>query len=263
VSEGLALDLAFEDSGAGLPVVLLHAFPLDASMWQPQLVALMHTCRCIAPDMRGFGSSPVQEPYSMDQYADDVAALLDLMQIDRAVICGLSMGGYIALAFWRRHRARARGLVLADTRAGADAPEGRAKRDEMIQLVKHSGVAALAERQITGLVGTSTREHHPEIGEDVRGLMLGASVPGVIGALEAMRDRPDSTPLLATIDVPTLIVVGEEDVVTPVAEARAMHAAVRDSRLEIIERAGHLSNLERPSAFNTVLSEFVGRLLYN
>ncbi len=256
-------ELAYEDVGTGLPLLLLHAFPLDASMWQSQLPVLMSECRCIAPDLRGFGASPIAGPYTMDQYADDLAGLLDYLQVERAVVAGLSMGGYIALALWRKHPDRIRALVLADTRAGADTPEGAAKRIELIAVARQSGTAALAERQMPGMVGKTTRERRPEIGEDIRGLILRANIDGVVGALEAIMDRPDSTDLLSTINVPTLIIVGEEDILTPPSEACLMHEAIAGSRLETIERAGHLSNMERPAAFNTVLTEFVGGLLYH
>lgn len=255
--------LAHADVGRGLPVVLLHAFPLNRMMWEPQIAALFGECRCIAPDLRGFGDSPRSGPYSIDQYADDVVALLDALQIERAVVGGLSMGGYVALALWRRHRKRIRALVLADTRSGADTDEGKQKRGELIALAQSEGSAAVADRQITGLLGKSTREKQPELVDRIRSIMAGESPAGIVGALEAMRDRPDSTPLLAGIDVPTLIVVGDEDVVTPPKEARAMHEAIRGSRLEVIPAAGHLSNLERPAAFNAALSDFVGSLLYN
>jgi pimeloyl-ACP methyl ester carboxylesterase len=255
--------LAHADVGRGLPVVLLHAFPLNRTMWEPQIAALFGECRCIAPDLRGFGDSPRSGPYSMDRYADDVVALLDALQIDRAVVGGLSMGGYIALALWRRHRNRIRALVLADTRSGADNDEGKQKRGELIALAQSEGSSAVADRQVTGLLGKSTREKQPELVDRIRSIMAGESPDGIVGALEAMRNRPDSTPLLAGIDVPTLIVVGDEDVLTPPKEARAMHAAIRGSRLEVIPGAGHLSNLERPAAFNAALSDFVGSLLYN
>lgn len=255
--------LAHADVGRGLPVVLLHAFPLNRSMWEPQIAALFGECRCIVPDLRGFGDSPKSGPYTMKRHADDVVALLDALQLEQAVIAGLSMGGYIALAMWRHHRNRVRALVLADTRAAADDAEGKKKRDDLIALARREGAAAVADKQITGLIGKSTREKQPELVDRVRLVMANESVDGIVGALEAMKARPDSTEMLKEIDVPTLVVVGGEDVVTPVKEARAMHVAIRDSRLEIIPAAGHLSNLERPAAFNAALSDFVGSLLYN
>jgi 3-oxoadipate enol-lactonase len=255
--------LAHADVGHGLPVVLLHAFPLNRMMWEPQIAALFGECRCIVPDLRGFGDSPKSGPYSMDVFADDVIVLLDALQIDRAVVAGLSMGGYVALNILRRHRQRVRALVLADTRSSADSPEARQKRDELIAVARKEGAGAVAERQVVGLIGKSTREKQPELVDRIRAGITGESVEGIVGALEAMKTRSDSTPLLATIDVPTLVVVGEEDVVTPVKEARAMHEAIRGSRLEIIPAAGHLSNMERPAAFNAALSDFVGSLIYN
>jgi pimeloyl-ACP methyl ester carboxylesterase len=198
----------------------------------------------------------------MDQYADDVVALLDKLGVDRAVIGGLSMGGYVAFAIWRRHRERVRALVLADTRAGADADETRAARRAQIDLVRSRGAAVLAAQLVTGQLGARTRERHPDIVEVVRDMIARAPADGIVGALEAMIARPDSTPTLATIDVPTLVLVGEEDRLTPLAESQKIHAGIAGSRLEIIAGAGHLSNIERPAAFNHVLSEFVARLRY-
>jgi 3-oxoadipate enol-lactonase len=255
--------LAHLDVGHGLPVVLLHAFPLSKAMWEAQVAALLGECRCIVPDLRGFGDSPMTGPFTMDRYADDVAALLDVLQIEKAVIGGLSMGGYVALAFWRRHRRRVRALILADTRATADSADAAAKRIELIELARTEGVAAVVERQLPGLVGKSTREKQPDLLERVRAAMVRTSVDGISGALDAMRTRPDSSALLPSIDVPTLVVVGKEDAITPVKEARAMQEAIPNSRLEIVPEAGHLSNIERPAAFNTALSDFVGSLLYN
>lgn len=255
--------LAHIDVGRGLPVVLLHAFPLNRSMWEPQIAALFGECRCVVPDLRGFGDSPTSGPYTMDRYADDVATLLGALQIDRAVVAGLSMGGYVALSLWRRHRKLIRALVLADTRAGADTAEGSQKRLDMIALGRSEGVDAVVDKQLPGLIGKSTREKQPELVERIRSIMVRTPLDGLTGALEAMRTRPDSTPLLPSIDVPTLVVVGDEDVVTPLKEASAMHDAIPGSRLEVIPGAGHLSNLERPAAFNAAMSDFVGSLLYN
>lgn len=256
------VEIAYEDVGKGLPIVFLHGFPHDRSLWAPQLGALVDRCRCIAPDLRGFGESAVHGPYTINHYADDVVALLDALHIERAVIAGLSMGGYVAFAIWRRHRARVRALVLADTRAGADNTEGRAKRRAMIDTVRAGGIEPVIEAQVTGMLGRTTREKHPELAEYVTRMIARAPAEGVIGALEAMIARPDSTETLATIDMPTLIVVGDEDVLTPPKEARAMHELIRGSRLEVLGGAGHLSNLERPAAFNHVVSEFLGVLTY-
>jgi 3-oxoadipate enol-lactonase len=255
------IDVGYDDVGTGDPIVFLHGFPHNRSLWAPQIGALIDRARCIVPDLRGFGETPAQPPFTVDQYADDVAALLDVLKIDRAVIAGLSMGGYVALAFWRRHQARVRGLALIDTKAGADSAEGLIKRREMIALANERGSAGVADAMITGMVGRSTREKCPEVVDQVHAMLEAASVEGIVGGLEAMMARPDSTPTLPTIDVPTLIVVGDEDVLTPPAESRLMHEAIPESRLEIIRGAGHLSNTERPGAVNHVLTEFLSSLV--
>ncbi len=256
------IDIAYDDVGTGLPVVFLHGFPHNRSLWAPQLGGLLARARCVAPDLRGFGDSEISGPYTMDRYADDVIAMLDALQIERAVIAGLSMGGYIAFALWRRHRQRVRALILADTRPGADSEEARTKRREHIALARAKGSGAVADALIAGMLGSTTREKHPDIADAVHRMMTMAPVNGVIGALEAMIARPDSTPTLATIDVPTLIIVGDEDILTPPKEAQAMHEQIPGSRLEILAGAGHVSNVERPAAFNHVASEFLGVLTY-
>ena len=169
----------------------------------------------------------------------------------------------VALSLWRRHKKLVHALVLADTRASADTPDAAQKRLDLMDVARREGVDAVAEKQLVGLVGKSTREKQPELLDRLRSVIGRATVDGIVGALEAMRTRPDSTTLLAGIDVPTLVMVGEEDTITPVKEARAMHEAIPGSRLEVIPAAGHLSNLERPAAFSAALSDFVGSLLYN
>lgn len=259
--DGVAI--AVEDRGQGLPLVLLHAFPLDSRMWQPQCGALVPQCRCIMPSVRGFGGSEATGPHTVDRYADDVIGVLDALRIERAVIGGLSLGGYVALATWRRHRERVRALILADTRAEADTDEVRARRAELADLAREKGADAVAARQLTGLVGKSTREHNPDLYDAVHGMMLSASVEGITGALAAMAERPDSTDLLASIDVPTLVVCGDEDAITPIKGMRAMAAAIGPARFEAITGAGHLSSVERPAAFNHVVSEFLATLVYD
>ena len=249
--------MGYDDVGEGTPVVFLHAFPLNRTMWEPQTSALAADWRCIAMDFRGFGESAPAEPFTIDRYADDVAALLDEIGVRRAIVVGLSMGGYVAFSLWRRHAPRLRGLVLADTRAAADSPDTRQRRHELMTLARRAGAGAVADRQIFGLLGKSTLELRPEIERAVHAIAASASVDGIVGGLEAMLGRPDSTSTLATLTIPTLIVVGDEDVVTPAKEARAMHAAIRGSRFELLANAGHLSSVERPAAFNAVLTGFL------
>lgn len=254
--------LAYEESGRGLPVVLIHGFPLDHALWAPQLAGLVDRCRCIAPDLPGFGDSRAPRAASMDLYADAIVALLDELAIDRAVIGGLSMGGYIAFALWRRHRDRVRALMLVDTKAGPDPDEARRRRSEQIDLVRREGAGALAPRLLESMLARRTRERHPDVVERVLAMMGRQPVDGIAAALGAMIDRPDSTATLATIDVPTLVIVGEEDAATPPDEARRIHDGIAGSTLEIVEGAGHLSSVERPAAVNHVMAEFLGRLIY-
>jgi 3-oxoadipate enol-lactonase len=256
-------EIAYDDVGSGLPVVFLHAFPLNRTMWDPQVTALVGESRCIAIDLRGFGESKGGPTYSMDRYADDVVGVLDTLHITRAVVVGLSMGGYIAFAMWRRHRERIRAFVLADTRATADTAETMARRRELIELAQTQGMSAVANAQITGLVGKTTRERRPDIYDAMHRMIAQAHPSGVIGAVQALMGRPDSTETCATIDVPTLVVCGDEDVLTPPKEVATLAESIRGSRLEVLQGAGHLTNVERPAAFNTVLSEFLASLLYN
>lgn len=252
-----ARTIAYDDAGEGRPIVFIHGFPHHRKLWAPQLRALAGHRRAIALDLPGFGESDMPERFAIDAWAEQLATFLDALDIDRAVVAGLSMGGYIALAFWRLHRDRVHALVLADTRAGADSEEGKAKRRETIALARTEGPTAVARAMLPGMVGKTTREREPSVVAAMRAMMESASVDAIVGASEAMMQRADSTDLLATIDVPTLIIVGEEDALTPPKEARAMHEGIRGSRLEIIPAAGHVSNVERPAAFNHVLAEFV------
>ncbi|MBK8247980.1 MAG: alpha/beta fold hydrolase [Gemmatimonadetes bacterium] len=253
-------ETGLDDEGQGDPVVFLHGFPLRRSIWNAQVAALSDRARCIAPDLRGFGESAALPPYTMDQYADDVAELLDHLQVERAVVCGLSMGGYVAFALWRRHAHRVRGLVLMGTRAGADVAAGAQRRRQLLDIAAERGSGGIADQMMPGMLGKTTRERNPSLGDSVYAMLEAAPVAGSTGALQAMLHRPDSTDTLGTINVPTLIVVGDEDVLTPVAESEAMHAGIRGSHLEVISGAGHLANIERPAAVNHVLGEFLASL---
>jgi 3-oxoadipate enol-lactonase len=257
------LELAYDDAGAGLPLVLLHGWPHDRTLWAGQLRGLATRARCIAPDLRGFGGSSVVGPFTIDRYADDVVALMDTLGIERAVIGGLSMGGYVAFAMLRRHRDRIRALVLADTRATADTNEVRSNRMRLVTLIEEHGVEALAARQLRPTLGRSTFEQQPEIVEVVRRMMASAPAEGAIGALRAMAERSDSSALLASIGMPTLVVGGAEDTFTPPSELEALAAAIPGSRLELLERCGHVCPIERPAAFNHVVTEFLASLVYD
>lgn len=254
------IEFGYDDIGQGIPVVFVHGFPHNRGLWTPQVHGLVDRARCIVPDLRGFGETTVAPPYSIDQYADDVVTLLDVLRVDRAVVVGLSMGGYVAFSLWRRHRTRVRALGLISTRAGADSEDGRVRRDQMIALARERGAGAVADAMISGMIGKETRARSPNLVDDVHHMLESAPTEGIVGALEAMKSRADSFSTLASIDVPTLIVVGEDDVLTPVAESRAMQAMIGGSVLEVLSGVGHLGNLERPAAFNHVLSEFLSPL---
>jgi pimeloyl-ACP methyl ester carboxylesterase len=257
-----ARTLSFDDVGQGPPVVLLHAFPLSRLMWRPQVDALRDSYRVITPDLRGFGGSlAFSGPPSVDQMADDVAALLDELKVQGPVaLGGLSMGGYVALAFARRHAPRLRALVLADTRAEADDEAARANRDRLMAFAADNPAGAVAEQMLEKLLGSQTRQQHPEVIEQVRSLAAAQAPAGVVQALQAMRDRPDAGPSLADIRVPTLVLVGGDDVLTPPALAESLVARIPGARLEVIDGAGHLSNLERPLRFNAALRGFLDGL---
>jgi 3-oxoadipate enol-lactonase len=233
------IPVGYEDVGSGPAVVFLHGYPHDRTLWASQLGALAVPSRTLACDLRGFGESGGRAT-SIDDYADDVAAWLKGLGIEQAVVAGLSMGGYVAFALWRKHPSLIRALALCDTRAKPDDEAGKTKRDEQIAMVRARGSAGLADQIIAAMVGKTTRNQRPEVAERVHAMIARAPVEGIIGALTALRDRPDSTSTLATITVPTLILVGDEDVITPVEESRSMQAAIPKSRLEIIQGAGHL-----------------------
>lgn len=254
--------MRYFDKGEDEPaLVLLHAFPLRAAMWSAQLDALSPANRVIAPDLLGFGETDAPDDpgaYSVDVWADQVAGLLDHLGLERAVVGGLSMGGYAAFAFARRHRSRLAGLVLADTRPGPDSPEVAERRRNQIGQVRRQGTAELVETLLGGLLSKTTLQDRPDVVASARALM-DSSPAGFIGALDAMIRRPDSVPDLAGIDVPTLVVVGEEDAPSPPEVAASMQAAVPGAVLAVLPGAGHLSNLEAPEAFNAVLADFLGR----
>jgi pimeloyl-ACP methyl ester carboxylesterase len=241
-------------------LVLLHAFPLAAGMWRAQLAAPPAGWRLVAPDFRGFGQSspdPPSGPVSIDDYARDALALLDHLDLHRAVFGGNSMGGYAAFGVLRLAPERVAGLVLSDTRAEPDNEAGRADRAAMLDLLARGGVAAVWERMLPGLFGGTSRRSRPEAVERVRALAMAQHAEGVRRAIERLGSRPDSTPLLAAIACPTLVVAGEEDAIVGVDEARRMHDRIPGAEMAIIRGAGHLPAIEQPHEFNAVLGRFL------
>ena len=245
------------------PVVLLHAFPLHAEMWAPQLAYLAARRRVIAPDLSGFGRSaapPDPSSYSVHRWAGEVVGLLDALGIERAVVGGLSMGGYVALALLRHHPDRLAGLVLADTRPTPDTDEVRARRTSQQEQLGRGEREALIEALTSGLVGSTTRSTRPEMIDQVRRLAEASSDEGILGALAAMKARPDSSDALAAVAVPTLVLVGDEDAMSTPEEVRGWGTEVPGARLVVLPGAGHLSNLEAAEAFNSALDDFLETL---
>ncbi|MGH9163378.1 MAG: alpha/beta fold hydrolase [Vicinamibacteraceae bacterium] len=256
--------LAYLEAGTGAAVLFIHAFPLTAEMWRAQLETLPPGWRGLALDLRGLGRSALapggRAASSVAHHADDVDALLGALGIDSAVVVGLSMGGYVAFALCRRAPHRVRALVLADTRADPDTDETRAKRDSLKLVAREQGAAAIADAMIPQLVGSSTHKRRPELLEEVRAMVRQNSASGIVDALECLKTRPDSRPLLPTLTCPTLIIVGDEDLVTPPAMSQDMACALRGSAVHVIAGAGHLSSLEQPEAFGRSLNQFLQRL---
>ena len=252
-------ELHWRDAGRGThAVLLLHAFPLHSGMWSRQIEALAATHRVIAPDYRGLGGtggSP--EPSTMALLAGDVRALLGHLRIERAAVAGLSMGGYLALELWRQAPGLFTGVALCDTKAGADTPEGAAGRETFARSALTQGLHWVADQMTPRLLKPS-----PEAAAvaEVRTLIGGGTPVGVAAAQRGMALRPDSGPTLGTITCPALVVVGEEDGLTPPLEAETLAAGIRGARLARIQGAGHLPNIEQPAAFNEVLARFLAGL---
>ena len=254
------VNLAYDDHGIGQPVLFLHAFPLNKSMWSGELLALLaeERYRLVSLDWRGFGESDIPTGIAtMETLADDVAGLMDMLGMQDAVLCGLSMGGYAAFAFLRKYPQRVKGLILADTRPGADTAEAHANRENVAQMAESQGTEAIADLQVPKLIAAYTRQHHPEVEARVRQMIAAATPQGIAAASRGMALRADATDLLAGITCPTLVVVGEQDALTPPAVARDYAANIPNAQFVIIPQAGHLSNVEQPEAFLQAVSGFL------
>lgn len=251
------VQLGYDDQGQGLPLVFLHAFPMNRRMWEPQVSALAGRYRVITVDVRGHGESdaPLWR-YSLEQYAEDLRALLDHRHIGQAVLIGLSMGGYLVFAFHRKYPDRVKALVFADTRAEADKPEQVAWRFQLAQRAYANGAKVVADEMIPKLLAPNSRARS-DLVERVRDIIQSTPVTGIAGDLMAIAERPDSTGQLKTIRHPTLVVVGELDGLTTPEDNRRIADGIVGARLEIVPNAGHLSNLEQPETFNAVLLDFL------
>lgn len=253
--------LAYESAGSGDDiVVLVHGFPFTSAMWRAQLDALATDGRrIIAPDLPGFGGTPGSAA-SMDEYADAIAGLLDGLGAARVVLAGFSMGGYVAFAFARRHAGRLRGLILVDTKAGADGEEARAGRYAMIERARAEGKGVVVDAMLPRLVSDATLNGRPDVVQAVLDVAGGATLDGIVGALTAMAARPDSAPDFRGINVPSLVIVGKEDALTPVTDAEAMAAGLADAQLVVIPEAGHATTFEQPAAVTAAIDTWLRAL---
>jgi pimeloyl-ACP methyl ester carboxylesterase len=255
------IDVNYVERGSGPVLLLVHGFPLDHTMWKYQLEGLSDAARMIAPDLRGFGRSGVTPgAVSMERYADDLAAFLDALAIrEKIVFCGLSMGGYIAWQFWRKHAARVAKLILCDTRAAADTPEAAQTRLNTAERVENTGTQALTELMLGKLFAPATVKERPNEAEALQQVILNCPPQGVAAALRGMAARPDATPLLKSITVPTEVIVGEHDAISPPTEMRGIADAIPRARFVEIIGAGHLAPLEKPDEVNAVMRAVLAR----
>jgi len=250
--------IGYTDQGNGTPLVFAHAFPFSKAMWQPQVETLEDSYRVITIDLRGHGESDtVLWNVTLDDYAADVIGLLDHLGIAQAVFVGLSMGGYTLFSIFRNYPDRVKAMVLADTRAQADSEEGKAGRRAMAQVAFKDGASAIADLMVPKLLAPSTIQHRQETVKQVRQMILQTPTAGIIVDLMAMAARPDSTDLLSLITCPTLVIVGEDDQATPLAESQYIAQRIPGSIFVTIPEAGHLSNFEQPAAFNQALKSFL------
>jgi len=252
--------LNYADRGNGLPLVLMHGFPLDLRMWDAQIGELSSRYRVIAPDFRGFGQSKSTDPFTTESLADDVHALLEEISALPCVLAGLSMGGYVALAYVRKYPGDLRGLILVDTKATGDDAQGKQNRDKMIELVRSKGSKAVADQMLPKMLAPDTPRNRPAQAQALRHMMEACPPKTIENALVALRDRPDHSQALASIATPTLIIVGSEDAITPVPVADSMQKQIPKSQLAVIKGAGHMSPMEQPAQVNQVISRFMGEI---
>jgi pimeloyl-ACP methyl ester carboxylesterase len=256
------ISLSYRDLGSRLPILFVHGFPLDHSMWNGQINVLSRRFRTIAPDLRGFGGSGVSEGVvTMERMADDLAALLDALSIDEPIVlCGLSMGGYVALEFWRKYAKRLRGIVFCDTRAAADKPEIAASRLATAERVLAEGVKPVTDSMKLKVFSPHTAATQPQLIEATERVMLRTDPRGIAAASRGMAERRDFTAEQKNIECPTLVLVGADDVLSPPTEMQTMASAIPNARFQIIPNAGHLAPLEQPTEANAVIEEFLDSL---
>ena len=242
----------------GLPVVFIHGFPFSHDMWEPQMNVMPNDIHAIAYDVRGHGDSDVGDgQFTIELFVDDLIALLDHLFIEKAILCGLSMGGYIALRTFERHPDRVRGLILCDTKSGPDMNAAKIKRTVTMKAVKAAGVQTFAEDFVKAIFWEKTFKRNPSIIAFIKQIICTNSQRGICGTLLALAARTDTTPTLSSINIPTCIIVGEHDKLTPPSDAQTMHSMIEGSELHILSNAAHMSNLENVQEFNERLIAFL------
>ena len=255
------IQMAYDDVGSGMPIILVHGYPFNRTLWNEQVIALRETHRIITPDLRGFGDSDTSEgPSTMDRMAQDVAHLMDALGITKAVLGGLSMGGYVVLAFYKHFSSRVEALLLADTRPQGDTEEGKKTRAQQVEQILAEGMAGVTDAMLPKLLTPETVSKRPEVVRRIRDMMLKTKPAGAAAALQGMAAREDQTQLLTCITVPTLILVGREDPITPVVDSETMHSKIAQSRMTILDDASHVSNIEKADVFNAELFPFLGSI---
>lgn len=258
-TEANDVSMAYDENGSGTPLVFVHGYPLSRKIWDPQLKGLANVTHMLAPDLRGHGDSPAPEGANwMHDMASDIAGLMEQVSFPiPAVICGLSMGGYVTFGFYRQFAPRLSGIILAATRAGADSEEGKQARDKAAAMAREKGAAAVVEDMLPKMLSPKTYRDKPELVAQVQAIMNSVPAETMVADLMGMRERVDATVTLEEIDLPVLILHGADDRLIPVKEAEKMHNLIRRSKLEIIPEAGHLLNMEQPERFNAAVEQFL------
>ncbi|HEV8378652.1 MAG TPA: alpha/beta hydrolase [Tepidisphaeraceae bacterium] len=252
--------ISYTERGRGLPLVLVHGFPLDNRIWEEQISALSDKSRVIAPDLPGFGKSKSTRPFTFESLADDLHAFLSQIKALPCALAGLSMGGYMSFAYDCKYPTDLKALILVDTKAEADTPEGKAGRNKMIETARSSGSPAIAAAMMPKMITSDSQQKRPRLVQQVKAIMEFCPPLTIEHALAAMRDRTDYRDCLPSIAVPTLIIVGDADAITPPAVAESMHKEIPHSKLVIIKGAGHLSPMEQPEQVNQAMRQFLSTI---
>jgi pimeloyl-ACP methyl ester carboxylesterase len=252
------ITISYDDKGKGMPIIFIHGFPFNKSAWQPQLEYLQKFYRVIAYDIRGFGNSTLgDEVTSIDLFATDLVQFMDALKIQKAIVCGLSMGGYILMNAVSRFPDRFEAIILSDTQCGADSAEAREKRYKTIEQIEARGIDEFAANYVQNIFTKKTLENRKEIVEEVKNMILSTSPRTISATLKALAERRESCNLLKRVSVPAMILCGKDDTVTPLSQSELLFNTLQGSRMHTIQNAGHMANLEEPEIFNDHIHTFL------